>query len=118
MTNINLSSNVTVKVFNENDIYVDSYSEYYLDYYIVVDSGMSSLLAGVNSFATLHNVDKTTAITTTETSGYAYDYKVMYQKYNEMRQYSEIKEPNFKVVSFCFDVSLVNLKSSYYKEVS
>ena len=118
---IPVNKNLSLLMYREkitNDIYVDSYSEYYLDYYIVVDSGMSSLLAGVNSFATLHNVDKTTAITTTDTSGYAYDYKVMYQKYNEMRQYSEIKEPNFKVESFCFDVSLVNLKSSYYKEVS
>lgn len=118
---INVNKNLSLLMYREkaaNNIYVDSYSEYYLDYYILVDSQMSSLLASANSFADLHNVDKASAIRTTETSGYNYDYKIMYQKYNEMKQYAEIKDPNFKIESFCFDISLINLKSSYYKEVS
>ncbi len=105
------------KLTNMDEIVVDSYSEYYLDYYISINSELSSLNSSLQSFASLHNITPSEAIATTEVSGFNYDYKIMNNKYNEMRQYAEVSNPNFKIQSFCFDIKPYNNYSSYFKEV-
>ena len=117
--NTNLSLLMYHEKFKENEIVIDSFSEYYIDYHFVVDSNLSSLNQALDTFASAHGITNTTQVLDKDPSNcndYELAYKGMYAKYSEMLTYSEIRKPNFKIESFCFDMVLVNKYSSYVKK--
>ena len=117
-----LNTNLSLLMYNEkirtNEIIIDSFSEYYIDYHFVVDSNLSSLNSAIALFAQAHNID-TQELKTKDLAScndFEIAYKNMSNKISEMIQYSEIKQPNFKIEHFCFDMILINNHSSYVKK--
>ena len=114
-----INKNLSCLMYNEKiqeNIIIDSYSEYYLDYYVTINSNITALASSLEKFATLHNIVTTNAQTILE-SPYGADYNKMLQKYNEMKQYSEIQHPNFRIQNFCYDIKFINNYSSYFKTI-
>lgn len=120
---IDLNTNLCLLMYHEkanqnHNIIIDSFSEYYIDFHIVVDSNLNSLNFAISTFASEHSID-TASVLTKEASlcnDYELAYRGMSAKIAEMVQYSEIRQPNFKIEHFCFDLVLINAKSSYVKK--
>ena len=119
---VDINKNLCLLMYNAkietNTIVIDSFSEYYIDYHIVVDSNLNSLNSAISSFATLHGLDPNQVLAKDQANCNDYElaYKGMAEKISEMIQYSEIRQPNFKIEHFCFDMVLFNGKSSYVKK--
>ena len=107
------SSKITTK-----NIVIDSFSEYYIDYHFIVDSNLTSLNTAISLFATNFGVepDKVFDKDASLRNDYENAYVAMSNKISEMVQYSEIRQPNFKIEHFCFDMVLMNSNSSYVKK--
>ncbi len=119
---IDLNTNLCFLMYSSkittNNIVIDSFSEYYIDYHFIVDSNLTSLNTAISLFATNFGIDPDSVFDKDASlrNDYENAYIGMSNKISEMIQYSEIRQPNFKIEHFCFDMVLMNSNSSYVKK--